>query len=78
MNWLKKKLSKACNEGYADFTASGHGKIYDTQVAEFVMKHLKPWDWLNPYKVTTAVLWAFTCLQEFDSDPEEVWKEMEW
>ena len=71
---LRKELSKACMDGYSDF-GEGH-IVYDTQVAEFAMKHLKPWDWLNPYKVTTAVLWSHTCLQNFNEDPEKIWKEL--
>ena len=54
-------------------------KIYDYEIAEFVIKHLKIWHWLNPYKVTTAVNIAFQCLYEQrndGADPDEVWKEL--
>ena len=74
---IKLSMRKPYEENFAEFPS--HGKIYDNELAEFVMKHLKPWDWLNPYKVTCAVQWGFTCLHDklvHDADPEETWKQM--
>ena len=70
------KMKTPYADTYADFSSTGYGKVYDYQVAEFAMKHLKPWDWLNPYKVTVAINTAFYCLQAFDEDPEKNWKEL--
>ena len=67
---------KSCNDNYADF---GKFKIYDFQIAEFVIEHLKIWYWLNPYKVITAGQVAFQCLYEHGmhgTDPDKVWEEL--
>ena len=72
--WILKKMKEPYSKNYGEF--EDHRLVYDWQVAEFAMKHLKPWDWLNPYKVTSAINVAFYCLQAFDEDPEENWKEL--
>jgi len=67
-------------DNYADFSMHPGGrKVYDGEIAEFCMKHLKPWDWLNPYKVTSAIQWAFTCIHDeilHGVDREKTWKEV--
>ena len=72
MKTLKKYLSKKYSDDYGEFP-NGY-RIYDVEVAKFMLKHFKIWDWLNPYKVASGALHAFTCLQEGE-DSEKTWKE---
>lgn len=73
MYLLKKYSDKRLFDTYADF---GEGRrIYDYQIAEFLVKHLKFWDWFNPYKIVAAASYAFYCLQEFNQDTEKLWAE---
>ena len=73
-------LKKPYEQNYNDFSMyPGGRKIYDNEICEFVIKRLKPTDWLNPYKVTCAIQWAFICLYDEmkkGEDPEEIWKQM--
>lgn len=79
-NFIKRKMKKPYEDNCADFTNTpGMSMIYDNDIADFVIRHLKPWDWLNPYKVTCAVQWGFMCLydeQKHGVDPEVTWKQM--
>ena len=77
ISFIKNLMKKKYSDDYADFSQYGKGQIYDWQVAEFAMKHLKPWDWLNPYKIANAMDVSFTCLYEqemHDADPEKEWR----
>lgn len=57
--------------GYADF---GPKRIYDSDVARFVWKHLKWKDRFSFSKIVEATLSSFAILSDSDSDSSGTWK----
>ena len=61
-------------DSYAQF---GELTVKDVDTTDFVLKHLKPLDRLDPYAITNAVLWAHGIYEGFGGDekiPEGNWK----
>lgn len=58
------------HDGYADF---GDFKVYDRDVAKYVSEHLHFYDRFNIFKITEAVLLAFSILGGFVEPPKGKW-----
>lgn len=73
--YLKGGRSRAVGrEGWADFDGL---IVKDEDVTDFVLKHLRPIDRLDPYAITTAILWTHGIYEGFGGDekiPEGNWK----
>jgi hypothetical protein len=57
-------------DGYADF---GDFKVYDRDVAKYVNEHLHFYDRFNIFKITEAVLLAFSILCGAIEPPKGKW-----
>ena len=69
--WLKYWKGRDC---YADYP--GVGKVYDKDVADFVVKHLRFIDFFNPKKIAVAAIYAQLMLfgvEEMPKDPNFKW-----
>lgn len=68
------KLFKWKSDGWADF---GDFKIYDSEVADFLKKHMRLIDRLDVEKVVAAAFYVFTLIQE-DRQGKEKLKSGNW
>lgn len=67
------KSKKICSDNWAEFNGL---KVYDTDVAEFVEKHLKGADKKDIYKIVSATLWTHGIMEGFGGSepiPEGKW-----
>ena len=62
---------KICEESWIDYP--GKGKIYDSEVAKFTLKHLRFRDMLNPEKIIKAGLVAQEVLMGCIDEPKGKW-----
>lgn len=62
------------HDQYAYCIREGGKAIYDNDVADFVVKHLKLLDRLNPYKVAIATMYAHPMLMgDFEIPKKKKW-----
>lgn len=70
--WIKENLDNY--DGYSDYP--GVGKVFDSQIVGFVVKHLRITDYFNPRKIALAGIYAQLMLfgvVEMPEDPDFKW-----
>lgn len=72
MNKLNKYFENHDDYGYC--SRDDGTEVYDHDVADFVVKHLKPLDRLNPYRVAIATIYAHPMLMgDFEIPKKKNW-----